>query len=69
MPSPTPATCPFQPRTLQLPQHRSHADGESLDLPEAGQDLSIDFRFVQQEELRLGQKGRERVGQIVAEPA
>ena len=52
-----------------FPEHPPHADGHRLDLPEAGQGLGVELRLVEQQQLDLGQEGREGVGEVVPELA
>jgi hypothetical protein len=62
---------PFEPwlfvaATLNLAQHCPHANGQRFDLAQTGEGFRIDLRFVEQQELSLGEERGKRIRQVVA---
>jgi hypothetical protein len=54
---------------LDFAEHCPHSNRQGFDFAQPLKRFGIDLRFVQQEELRLGQQGRERIREVVAKPA
>ena len=57
----------FSRRASDLLEHPPHADGEGLDLAQPPHGVGGQRALVEEQQLGLGQQGRERVGEVVAE--
>lgn len=54
---------------LQLAQHRPHSNGKRLDLSQALHGIDIELIFIQKEELGLGEERRQRIREVMPQPA
>jgi hypothetical protein len=48
-------------RGLSVPQNRPHPDRQGLDFSQAGEGLGIELGFIQEEELGLRRRSRQRI--------